>query len=83
MPKRPRPALVYWIDACDAPTEWADAAKVAASRPVRCQSVGFVLVDDDERVVLTTSVTEDGDAANGIVIPTACVDELVFLDAQP
>ena len=81
MPKRPRPALVHWTDACDAPTEWADAAKVAASRPVRCQSVGFVLASDDERVVLTTSVTEDGDAANGIVIPTACVDELRYLDA--
>lgn len=83
MPKRPRPALVHWTDACDAAPEWTDAAKVAASRPVRCQSVGFVLASDDERVVLTTSVTEDGDAANGIVIPTACVDELVYLDAQP
>ena len=81
MAKGPRPALVHWTDACDAPTEWADVAKVAATKPVRCQSVGFVLVSDEERVVLTTSVTEDGDAANGIVIPTACVDELVYLDA--
>jgi hypothetical protein len=48
---------------------------------VRCQSVGFVLVSDAERVVLTTSVTEDGDAANGIVIPASCIDELRYLDA--
>ena len=81
MPKRPRPALVKWLDACDAAPEWTDAHKVAASRPVACQSVGFLLTEDDDRVVLTTSVTEDGDAANGIVIPTSCVVELVYLDA--
>lgn len=81
MPKRPRPALVKWLDACDAAPEWTDADKVAASRPVACQSVGFLLTEDDDRVVLTTSVTEDGDAANGIVIPTSCVVELVYLDA--
>ena len=81
MSKRPRPALVHWLDACDAPTEWTDVAKVAATKPVRCQSVGFVLVSDAERVVLTTSVTEDGDAANGIVIPASCIDDLRYLDA--
>ena len=81
MAKGPRPALVHWLDACDAPTEWTNVAKVAATKPVRCQSVGFVLVGDDERVVLTTSVTEDGDAANGIVIPADCVTELRYLDA--
>ena len=48
MAKGPRPALVHWTDACDAPTEWTDVAKVAATKPVRCQSVGFVLVSDDE-----------------------------------
>jgi hypothetical protein len=81
MPKRPRPALVTWLDACDAPTAWTPTAKVTASRPVTCRSVGFLLVSDEDRVVLTTSISEDGDAANGIVIPTSCVTDLVFLDA--
>ena len=81
MPKRPRPALVTWFDACDAPTAWTPTAKVAASRPVTCRSVGFLLVSDEDRVVLTTSVSEDGDAANGIVIPTSCVIEVEYLDA--
>jgi hypothetical protein len=48
---------------------------------VACQSVGFLLAEDDERVVLTTSISEDGDAANGIVIPTSCVNEVRYLDA--
>jgi hypothetical protein len=81
MPKRPRPALVRWTDACDAAPEWTASAKVAASRPVACQSVGFLLAEDDERVVLATSISEDGDAANGIVIPTSCVTEVRYLDA--
>jgi hypothetical protein len=81
MPKRPRPALVTWLDACDAPTEWTNVAKVAATKLVRCQSVGFLLAEDDERVVLATTLSEDGDAANGIVIPISCIDELVYLDA--
>ena len=81
MPKRPRPALVTWLDACDAPTEWTNVAKVAATRPVTCRSVGFLLVSDEDRVVLTTSISEDGDAANGIVIPTSCVIEVEYLDA--
>lgn len=83
MPKRPRPALVTWTDACDAPTEWASVAKLATSKPVTCRSVGFLLAEDDERVVLATSLSDDGDAANGIVIPTSCVNEVEFLDAQP
>ena len=81
MPKRPRPALVRWVDACDAATEWSAVDRVAASRPVDCESVGFLLAQDDERVVLTTSLSDDGDAAAGIVIPTSCVSEVLFLDA--
>jgi len=81
MPKRPRPALVTWLDACDAPTAWTLAAKLATSKPVTCRSVGFLLAQDDERVVLATSLSDDGDAANGIVIPTSCVDQVEYLDA--
>jgi len=81
MPKRLRPALVRWVDACDAAPEWTPTDKVAASRPVACQSVGFLLTEDDERLVLTTSVSDDGDAASGIVIPTSCVTEVLYLDA--
>jgi len=81
MPKRNRPTLVRWIDACDAAPEWTPADQVAKSGAVNCESVGFLVDQDDDRLVLVTSLSDDGDAASGIVIPTGCVLEVTYLDA--
>ena len=62
---------VVWDDACSR-TGWQPADSVDPT-PKRCSSSGYLVKRTKDAVVLMGTVTADGDACNGIVIPRTMV----------
>jgi hypothetical protein len=73
--------LVEWNDHCESDGNvWMTADEAAECRPATCQSVGWLLHHDTERVVLTTSrVIDEDTVARPFVIVTAAVRRIVPL----
>ena len=72
--------VVYWVDSTG-PNGWRPIEELAAMTPDPVVSVGYVLADDDTRVVLCGSITERRDALSlqsgegGMVIPRVSIVE--------
>lgn len=67
---------VSWVDSNFGGNGWLPIA-VAKDLPLsRCISIGFLVYEDDEKIILTTSHEQDEDACAGImVIPKVCIKE--------
>ena len=65
--------LVRWVDSSGMPG-WNDDAEVAGHGVADCWSVGFVVAEDDDQVLLAGSVDEShGNVADVIAIPKTAV----------
>lgn len=59
---------VHWVDSSTV-HGWVDH-EVAAGRPVyRAVTVGYLIADDDEKLVIVSTVAQDGDVCATMVIP--------------
>ena len=68
----PDAVVVHWLDAADGPPGWEDITTLAPLELVKCTSIGFILAENDEAIVLVTTV---GDTAlsGRVVIPRGCI----------
>lgn len=65
--------LVEWLDSGRG-TDWADIASHSGAAPCFCVSVGFVLSETTDAIVLVQSVDEANQTAcASITIPKACI----------
>lgn len=68
-----RAVMVQWVDACGWPNGWRDIREVHANAcPEPINSIGYVLKDDKDMIVLVQSVG-GGDVDNVIAIPKSWV----------
>lgn len=79
------PVKVIWVDSHCWPT-WEDAqeiSKTAASASLKCMSVGMLVSDEEDRIVITQSVSFDGpdvrNMANTLAIPKSCIQKIYGL----
>lgn len=57
--QKPKIVLVEWEDACSLDSEaWADAEPVTKYTPLTMSSVGYVLYDGPEGLILTSTFSE-------------------------
>ena len=68
-------SLAVWVDAVSN-QDWAEVAVHQGKRPVRCATVGFLLFQDKDCVVLASSLNELQHGADSITIPRACLVSL-------
>ena len=75
----PRAALVKWIDANSVGPGWEEIGTLPPLEPVHCVSVGFVLEEEGDTVVLAQTV---GDTAvcSRICIPRGCIKSMKTLN---
>lgn len=74
---------VDWVDSCSfSRQQWRSIDESKGLEPSKIQSVGFVLSEDKEHIVLTGSLDEE-DHANGChTIPRGCITKITRLKAQ-
>ena len=74
---------VTWMDARDTENGWVSEKEILAAPLAKCQDVGWIVVNDDERVVIVrswchedNSIDEGGGAT---AIPKCCVKKIEHL----
>ena len=74
--------LVTWRDARDTETGWIDIKEIIAAPLETCQEVGWMVVNNDEKVVLMRSWCLDRDDNHGggaIAIPKGWIKKIEYL----
>jgi len=76
--------LVEWLDSSRCPADWTHAAEFVPPKPVRCRSVGWLIHQDTDSVVLTPNLGDEHCPENeqfcgALVIPACAVLSTVEL----
>lgn len=77
-----RLVIITWLDSRQADGAWQWLSKYKLCGPYECQSVGWLLQDDDKAKVLAQSMAADGDdvqCAGRKVIPSCAVVKIETL----
>lgn len=76
--KTPKMVLVDWVDSTSFNAQrWRDREESKQLTPAKIQSVGFVLAESKEHIVLTGSLDgEEGHASGCHTIPRGCITRM-------
>ena len=64
--------LVHWVDHCVDGGRWIHEIEAIKVRIRKCESVGFVIFEDKENLILAQSRSDEGDL-NCICIYKGCI----------
>ena len=73
---------VTWVDARDTETGWLDIKEVMAAPLAICQEVGWMAVNNNDKVVIMRSYSKDKDDISGggaIAIPQGWIKKIEYL----
>ena len=73
---------VTWIDARDTETGWLDIKDVLKAHLATCQEVGWMVVNNDEKIIIMRSYSKDKDDVTGggaIAIPKGWLKKIEYL----
>ena len=73
---------VSWMDARDMETGWVEIKDILKAPLASCMEVGWMVVNNDEKVVVMRSWCEDRDDNNGggaIAIPKGWIKKIEYL----
>ena len=73
---------VTWLDARDTETGWLDIKEVINAPLARCQEVGWMVVNNPEKIVIISVCPEDKEDVSGggaIAIPKTWIVKIEYL----
>jgi len=73
---------VTWLDARDTETGWLDIKEVIAAPLAVCQEVGWMIVNNDDKIVIMRSYSKDKEDITGggaIAIPQGWIKKIEYL----
>ena len=74
---------ITWMDARDTENGWVSEKDILAAPLARCQDVGWMVVNTDERVVINRSwcheEDHDNEGGGATAIPKCCVKKIEYL----
>jgi hypothetical protein len=73
---------VTWLDARDTETGWLDIKEIISAPLAVCQEVGWMVVNNDKRIVIMRSYSKDKDDITGggaIAIPKDWLKKIEYL----
>ena len=74
---------ITWEDARDTETGWIDIKDVLNAPLALCQDVGWMVINNDEKVIIMRSYSKDKDDISGggaVAIPKKWVRKIEYLD---
>lgn len=63
---------IEWSDTANDGGDWIDF-KRAVREVEHCQSVGWILEEDDEKLVIVPNISEDKQCFGSVIIPKGCI----------
>jgi hypothetical protein len=76
---------VTWLDARDTETGWLDIKDVMGAPLATCQEVGWMIHNNEEKVIIMRSYSKDKDEISGggaIAIPKGWVTKIEYLEVS-
>ena len=76
---------VTWLDARDTETGWIDIKEVINAPLVVCQEVGWMIHNNNEKVIIMRSYSKDKDEISGggaIAIPKGWITKIEYLEVS-
>ena len=73
---------VTWLDARDTETGWLDIKEIVDAHLATCQEVGWMVTNNEERIVIMRSYSKDKDDVTGggsIAIPKGLIKKIEYL----
>tara|TARA_R100001143_G_C3314903_1_gene111951 strand:+ start:453 stop:725 length:273 start_codon:yes stop_codon:yes gene_type:complete len=73
---------VTWLDARDTETGWLDIKEIIGAPLAVCQEVGWMVLNNDEKVIIMRSYSKDKDDITGggaIAIPKGWLKKIEYL----
>jgi len=73
---------VTWLDARDTETGWLDIKEVISAPLAVCQEVGWMVVNNDDKIVIMRSYSKDKEDITGggaIAIPQRWIKKIEYL----
>ena len=74
---------ITWEDARDTETGWIDIKDILKAPLAICQDVGWMVINNDEKVIIMRSYSKDKDDISGggaVAIPKKWVRKIEYLD---
>ena len=74
---------ITWEDARDKETGWIDIKDILKAPLALCQDVGWMVINNDEKVIIMRSYSKDKDDISGggaVAIPKKWVRKIEYLD---
>jgi len=76
---------VSWLDARDTETGWLSYKEIVEAPLARCQEVGWMIVNTEEKIVMMRSWCTDKDDNHGggaIAIPKSWITKIEYLEVS-
>ena len=74
---------ITWEDARDTETGWIDIKDILKAPLAICQDVGWMVINNDEKVIIMRSYSKDKDDISGggaVAIPKTWIKKIEYLD---
>ena len=72
MPSKQRPVEIHWCDIHATDGGWHDRKLADERKPAECLTVGYIVRESDDYIVLTDSLMQDGYGCL-VAIPRGCI----------
>ena len=73
------PVCIEWVDPCGG-SGWMEVRPARNMRPHACQTIGFILYQDEERTVMAASrswsTSGDVEVGDRVVVPTSLIKKI-------
>ena len=70
-----------WLDA-SGDSGWIDLSSLLEKMPIPAYTIGFLIVEDENRVVVAGGKTQDGSYGSWDCIPKGMVQKIEYLDVR-
>jgi len=72
---------IKWLDAMSDDNTWQDLAELKNQQLRPVETVGWILIEDSDKVVTISSYDDESKTGSGgVVIPTNCITEIQYLE---
>ena len=73
--------LIYWEDITGS-SGWHGESEALKKEPMKILSVGWLLKEDRDKVIIASTLSEDVGAADVNVFPTGCIRKIVRIGGK-
>jgi len=68
--------LIEWKDICDPHAGWKSLEESAEFNPMPCKSVGWLIFENPEKVIIAQDISGDEETNGLSVFPRGCIKDI-------